>query len=63
MELKMLQKTCLERRGMLSLTQPVSAVVEVTIQKELLRRWTNPAHPGVGGVVGEKCDVVVISWC
>ena len=31
-------KTCLERRGMLSLTQPMSMVVTVIIQKKVLRR-------------------------
>ena len=48
------------------LTQTVSRVTvvmtpTVTIQKKMLRRWTDPVPSWVGGVVVvEKCNVVVV---
>lgn len=38
MELKVMKKTCLERKGMPRLTQPMSVVVTATIRKKVLRR-------------------------
>ena len=44
-----------------SLTKPMSMVVTVTIQKNVLRRGTNPVRLGLGGIVGgENCCVVVV---
>ena len=56
MELKSMKKTCLETRGMPSLTPSMSVVVTVTAQKKVLRS-TNPVHWGV--VRGEKCNAAV----
>ena len=38
MELKATKKTCLEKRGMPSFTQPMSVVVTAATQKKMWRR-------------------------
>ena len=44
--------------GLPSLTQQMLNVMSVTMQKKVLRKWMNPVHQGVGGVVmEEECDV------
>ena len=49
MELKTTKRICLERRGMLKLTQPVSVVVTVTSQKKEWRKGMNSVYGGCGG--------------
>ena len=63
MELKATNKTCLERKGMLRLTQMMRMVLVVTviIKKKYWRKQMNPEDWVAGGVVLEKCfDVVVL---